>query len=59
MSCIYCDECCRLIDSDDDPDCFVERHSPMCLLPVERVLCERCREREWDRQMERHMEDAP
>lgn len=58
MSCIHCDECCRLIDSDYDPDCFVDRDAPLHL-PVERVLCERCREREWDRQQERMMEDAP
>lgn len=58
MSCIHCDDCCRLIDSDDDPDCFVEAGNPLGL-PLERVLCERCREREWDRQEQQKMEDAP
>lgn len=37
MSMIRCDLCNRLIDSDDDPDCFVEGNPSGC-------FCERCRE---------------
>jgi hypothetical protein len=35
MSMIRCDRCERLIDSDDDPECFVEK--------TDEVLCEWCR----------------
>ena len=38
MSMIRCDECERLIDSDDDPDCFIDT-SPTTTVS----LCERCR----------------
>lgn len=35
MSCIRCDRCPEIIDSDDDPECF---------LSDDYVLCEACRE---------------
>jgi hypothetical protein len=35
MSMVRCDQCSRAIDSDDDPDCFIEE---------DRVLCESCRD---------------
>lgn len=38
MSMIRCDLCDRLIDSDDDPDCFVEGNPSGC-------FCEPCRDR--------------
>lgn len=48
MSMIRCDRCSNLIDSDDDPDCFVDdpRHS----IPPhpDRVLCEPCRDEQED-----------
>ena len=39
MSMIACDKCGFLIDSDDDPNCFVEDE-----LGDDIVLCERCRD---------------
>jgi hypothetical protein len=36
MSMVMCERCDRMIDSDDDPDCFVEN--------PDAVLCEWCRE---------------
>lgn len=57
MSLIRCDSCDAVIDSDDDPDCFIE--APDCIPYVkalEAVMCGRCRERNWDRQNERAME---
>lgn len=49
MSMIRCERCDVLIDSDDDPDCFVE---PDKLDPRSHVWCEACRDKEtayWDR----------
>lgn len=43
MSMVMCERCDRMIDSDDDPDCFVENPG----LPGsmgDQVLCEWCRE---------------
>ena len=37
MSCVLCDKCSRLIDSDDDVECFIG--------DTDIVACERCRER--------------
>lgn len=42
MSLIACQECGRIIDSDDDPDCFVEGNYTAKRLNM--VLCEQCRE---------------
>ena len=39
MSMIYCDGCALLINSDDDPACFVEDDSR-----GRKVICEECRE---------------
>lgn len=50
-----CDHCDALIDSDEDPDCFVE----VGLGKFGETICEPCRERMWDRQQERAMEEAP
>lgn len=44
MSMIHCDSCETYIDSDNDPDCFLE--VPWLNL-ADRVWCESCREREW------------
>lgn len=46
MSMIGCEACGHLIDSDDDPDCFVE--VPWLNL-ADKVWCEGCRENEWDK----------
>lgn len=39
MSMIRCDECSRLVDSDDDPECFLTRDRK------DWIVCEVCRER--------------
>jgi|GEM_PF-5740201 len=44
MSMIRCDHCPALIDSDDDPDCFVEVGN-MRRLSETIVMCEPCRDR--------------
>lgn len=57
MSMIVCDVCDRLIDSDDDPECF---HTPPDYLPLTNaqrvaatvVMCEPCRESAWQKQQE-------
>jgi hypothetical protein len=38
---VLCDLCCNFIDSDEDPDCFVEVQK---LNMQERIWCESCRE---------------
>ncbi|KKL91417.1 hypothetical protein LCGC14_1894960 [marine sediment metagenome] len=43
MSMIYCGDCRVLIDSDDDPGCFIG-DDPYYEVAHE-VLCEACRER--------------
>ena len=43
MSMIRCDGCDRIIDSDDDPDCFVEVGN-MRRMNFTKVMCERCRD---------------
>ena len=37
MSCLHCDRCSRLIDSDYDLDCFVN--------DGDYIVCETCRDR--------------
>ena len=44
MSMCICSECSRLIDSDDDPDVFVEVGN-MRRLHTTKIMCEPCRER--------------
>lgn len=44
MSMICCERCDMPIDSDDDPECFVE---VPWLNMAERVWCEPCRDAEW------------
>jgi len=44
MSMIVCERCDRYIDSDDDPDCFVEVGN-MRRLHQTKVLCEFCRDK--------------
>lgn len=43
MSLLHCERCAGLIDTDDDPECFVEigHEEEIC-------LCERCRQRHED-----------
>lgn len=53
MSMIACDRCPTIINSDDDPTCFVET-GDMRRMHKTIVLCERCREK---REAER--ESAP
>jgi hypothetical protein len=43
MSCIRCDGCSRIIDSDFDPDCFVEVGN-MRAQTKDVVWCESCRD---------------
>ena len=43
MSMVICEKCDRLIDSDDDPDCFVETGN-MRRLHQTVVMCEPCRD---------------
>jgi hypothetical protein len=43
MSMCRCDGCSRIIDSDDDPECFVEVGN-MRRLHDTIILCEPCRE---------------
>jgi hypothetical protein len=47
MSMIRCDRCSRLIDSDDDPECFVQviDHGDDGATK-DAVLCEPCREKQ-------------
>lgn len=44
MSCIRCDGCSRIIDSDEDPECFVEVGN-MRAQTKDVVWCEPCRDR--------------
>ena len=44
MSVVICERCDSWIDSDYDPDCFVEIGN-MRRLPKTIILCEPCRER--------------
>ncbi len=49
MSMIRCDRCDTMIDSDDDPECFVEADK---IDKRDHVWCESCRdadEKYWDR----------
>jgi uncharacterized protein YlaI len=59
MSLVLCDDCERVIDSDDDLGCIID--APDCV-PLRRaldtVMCENCRERAWVRAQERAMEDG-
>lgn len=56
MSVVNCDRCDTYIDSDDDPDCFIE--NPYDSKDTT-ILCEPCREKAYDREQERLMEDGP
>lgn len=49
MSMVTCERCDCAIDSDDDPGCFIE--NPYNSRDT-RILCENCRECEWDRYQE-------
>lgn len=40
MSMIQCDDCGRIFDSDEDPDCFVSERGSI----LAGVLCESCRQ---------------
>jgi hypothetical protein len=51
MSIIYCDKCSRLIDSDDDPDCFVDVSQRRYQWQKhDMVICEACRDQndQWE-----------
>jgi len=41
MSCVRCDSCGDIVDSDSDPDCFIEHLGTK--LP-DSIACEPCRE---------------
>lgn len=56
MSICVCDRCDSYIDSDVDMHCFIE--NPYDAKDVT-TLCEPCRERQYDDQQERLMEDGP
>ncbi len=47
MSMIACQRCPTLIDSDDDPECFVEVGN-MRRLHKTVILCEACREKHFE-----------
>lgn len=53
MSMIRCDSCSELIDSDDDPSCFVEVGN-MRSQTKDMVLCESCRDR-----LDEHVTEPP
>jgi hypothetical protein len=53
MSMVTCDHCDAYIDSDFDPDCFIE--NPYDSKDTT-ILCEPCRERAYDRYQESLME---
>lgn len=54
MSIIHCEYCGDKIDSDDDPDCFVE--VPWLNL-ADKVWCESCREEQWDKHERNYMDE--
>ncbi len=56
MSIVVCDHCDKYIDSDFDCDCFSV--DPFNSKDVT-TLCESCREKAYERQQERLMEDGP
>lgn len=47
MSMALCKDCGCLIDTDDDPECFVEVGNMRCMNWTE-IVCEPCRERRID-----------
>ena len=49
MSMVICEDCDALIDSDDDPDCFVEIGN-MRRLHATKVMCEYCRDKYFEDQ---------
>lgn len=53
MSIVICDRCDCWVDSDDDPECFIE--NPYDSRDTT-ILCEPCRERAWEQQQETLME---
>jgi hypothetical protein len=57
MSMCVCQDCDAYIDSDFDPDCFVEVGN-MRRLHQTKILCERCRE-ERQEDLERQMSTSP
>ncbi len=58
MSWITCQGCGSSINSDDDPDCFVEIGN-MRRLHQTAVLCDRCRQRRQDEEDRDEPCDAP
>lgn len=60
MSMIECEHCTKMIDSDDDPGCFVEGpdYAPFNLRGAVRtmIICEPCRELAYEQHQE-HMEE--
>lgn len=48
MSMVNCTRCDRYIDSDDDPDCFVDDPRHSLKGNVEIILCEPCRDKAAD-----------
>ncbi|MGE0023964.1 MAG: hypothetical protein AB7S70_10080 [Hyphomicrobium sp.] len=57
MSMVTCEDCDAPIDSDDDPGCFVETGN-MRRLHETTILCENCREKRWERNEQRLMQDG-
>jgi hypothetical protein len=56
MSMIECDRCGIIIDSDEDPGCFLD--NPYDSRDTT-VVCLACREREYDEHQEKLMQDGP
>lgn len=42
MSMVQCGDCDQIFSSDNDPDCFIEKHGPFSITTL--VRCESCRE---------------
>jgi hypothetical protein len=57
MSMVICVDCDSLIDSDDDPECFVEIGN-MRRLHQTIIICENCRGRRDDDLLDYEMRDA-
>lgn len=56
MSICVCDRCNSYIDSDKDPHCFCE--NPYDSRDTT-IVCENCREQDYDRHQESLMENGP
>lgn len=56
MSVVICERCDRPIVTEDDPYCFIQNPYDS---QDRRIVCEPCREGDWDRHNESLMENGP